>query len=232
MVLVLGDKAQTRCVTIRGQHPIDFGATGSGVGTFSAASSDNARGDAAVNGAGARHSGARAELISGLPSKNGSRCDVGNLETLRYTAIVYTWVNGTENCYNKRRQRAGLPTGSSSRDKEMVELKYWLHSLLKFALWLEGPIYIVTPGQIPAGHVQPARARGGPGRPAAQVTARALQGQHRGLAQHTVHDGSTGGNPASAGSRSPPPAGRSCPAACTQQLRRPSCCSHSRRGRP
>ncbi|KAE9295566.1 hypothetical protein PF008_g24233 [Phytophthora fragariae] len=33
MVLVLGDKAQTRCVTTR--HPIDLAATGSGAGTFS-----------------------------------------------------------------------------------------------------------------------------------------------------------------------------------------------------
>ncbi|KAL4110657.1 hypothetical protein PRIC1_002348 [Phytophthora ramorum] len=65
-----------------------------------------------------------AELISGLPSKDGSRCDVANLDTLRHAAIVYT-------------------------DKEMGELKYSMRSLLKFAPWLEGPIYIVTPGQIP-----------------------------------------------------------------------------------
>ncbi|KAG1695202.1 hypothetical protein DVH05_020582 [Phytophthora capsici] len=90
-----------------------------------------------------------AELISGQPSKDGSRCDVANLDTLRHAAIVYTWVNGTENCYNKRRERAGLPRGGSSRDKEMGELKYSLRSLIKFAPWLEGPIYIVTPGQIP-----------------------------------------------------------------------------------
>ncbi|RLN55732.1 hypothetical protein BBJ29_009871 [Phytophthora kernoviae] len=90
-----------------------------------------------------------AELISGLPSKDSSTCDVANLDTLRHAAIVYTWVNGTENCYNKRRERAGLPRGGSSRDKEMGELKYSLRSLLKFAPWLEGPIYIVTPGQIP-----------------------------------------------------------------------------------
>ncbi|CAI5733090.1 unnamed protein product [Hyaloperonospora brassicae] len=90
-----------------------------------------------------------AELISGMPSKNESRCDVANLDTLRHAAIVYTWVNGTETCYNTRRERAGLPPGGSSRDKEMGELKYSLRSLLKFAPWLEGPIYIVTPGQIP-----------------------------------------------------------------------------------
>uniref|UniRef100_A0AAV1VGV4 Exopolysaccharide phosphotransferase n=1 Tax=Peronospora matthiolae TaxID=2874970 RepID=A0AAV1VGV4_9STRA len=90
-----------------------------------------------------------AELISGTSSRDGSVCDVANLDTLRHAAIVYTWVNGTETCYNKRRERAGLPSGGSSRDKEMGELKYSLRSLLKFAPWLEGPIYIVTPGQIP-----------------------------------------------------------------------------------
>ncbi|CEG35164.1 RxLR-like protein [Plasmopara halstedii] len=90
-----------------------------------------------------------AELLSGLPSRDDSRCDVANLELLRRAAIVYTWVNGTESCYNKRRERAGLPHGGTSRDKEMGELKYSLRSLLKFAPWLEGPIYIVTPGQIP-----------------------------------------------------------------------------------
>lgn len=76
-------------------------------------------------------------------------CDVANLEELRHAAIVYTWVNGTERCYNERRARAGLPKGGSSRDKEMGELKYSIRSLLKFAPWLDGPIYIVTPGQIP-----------------------------------------------------------------------------------
>ncbi|DAZ98079.1 TPA: hypothetical protein N0F65_005241 [Lagenidium giganteum] len=78
-----------------------------------------------------------------------SVCEVANLEHLRKSAIVYTWVNGTERCYNKRREHAGLSPGGSSRDKEMGELKYSLRSLLKYAPWLEGPIYIVTPGQIP-----------------------------------------------------------------------------------
>ncbi|RQM12900.1 hypothetical protein KXD40_000189 [Peronospora effusa] len=82
-------------------------------------------------------------------SEENSRCDVARLDTLRHAAIVYTWVNGTENCYEKRRERAGLSAGGSSRDKEMDELKYSIRSLLKFAPWLEGPIYIVTPGQIP-----------------------------------------------------------------------------------
>ncbi|KAI9922816.1 hypothetical protein PsorP6_000333 [Peronosclerospora sorghi] len=89
------------------------------------------------------------ELISGTSSRKGSRCEVANLDTLRHVAIVYTWVNGTETCYNKRRERAGLPPGGSSRDKEIGELKYSLRSLLQFLPWLEGPIYIVTPGQIP-----------------------------------------------------------------------------------
>ncbi|TMW66199.1 hypothetical protein Poli38472_003964 [Pythium oligandrum] len=78
-----------------------------------------------------------------------NKCEIKNLEQLRKSAIVYTWVNGTERCYNTRRQRAGLPPGGSSRDKEMGELKYSIRSLMKFAPWLEGPIYIVTPGQIP-----------------------------------------------------------------------------------
>jgi hypothetical protein len=80
---------------------------------------------------------------------HGVACEIKNFEQLRRSAIVYTWVNGTERCYNARRQRAGLSPGGSSRDKEMGELKYSLRSLLKFAPWLEGPIYIVTPGQIP-----------------------------------------------------------------------------------
>lgn len=90
-----------------------------------------------------------ADLISGIPLINGSRCDVANLEKLRHSSIVYTWVNGSENCYNKRRERAGMLHGGTSRDKEMGELKYSLRSLLKYAPWLEGPIFIVTPGQIP-----------------------------------------------------------------------------------
>ncbi|KAJ0405302.1 hypothetical protein P43SY_001061 [Pythium insidiosum] len=80
---------------------------------------------------------------------HGVECEIKNFAQLRKSAIVYTWVNGTERCYNERRRRAGLPPGGSSRDKEMGELKYSLRSLLKFAPWLEGPIYIVTPGQIP-----------------------------------------------------------------------------------
>ncbi|GLD92702.1 hypothetical protein PINS_up001281 [Pythium insidiosum] len=80
---------------------------------------------------------------------HGVECEIKNFEQLRKSAIVYTWVNGTERCYNERRRRAGLTPGGSSRDKEMGELKYSLRSLLKFAPWLEGPIYIVTPGQIP-----------------------------------------------------------------------------------
>ncbi|KAE9006659.1 hypothetical protein PR003_g18054 [Phytophthora rubi] len=65
-----------------------------------------------------------AEVISGLPSKDDSRCDVANLETLRHTAIIYTWVKG-------------LPAGGSSRDKEMGEIKYSLRSLLK--------VVVITP---------------------------------------------------------------------------------------
>ncbi|KAE8902303.1 hypothetical protein PF003_g13990 [Phytophthora fragariae] len=108
-----------------------------------------------------------------------------NLETLRHTAIVCTWVNGTENCYNKRRQRARLPAGSSSRDKEMDELKYSLHLLLKFVPGLEGPIYIASDW---LGTSNPL-ARRGPGRPAVQLAAHAHQGQHRGLAQERVREG-------------------------------------------
>lgn len=76
-------------------------------------------------------------------------CQVANIEALRRAAIVYTWVNGSEACYNERRKRAGLSRGGSSRDKEMGELKYSIRSLLKFAPWLEGPIFIVTPGHVP-----------------------------------------------------------------------------------
>ncbi|CAH0480228.1 unnamed protein product [Peronospora belbahrii] len=91
------------------------------------------------------------ERISKVPSSSNdtTHCDVVNLETLRHVAIVYTWVNGTEKCYNTRRERAGLPPGGTSRDKEMGELKYSLRSLVKYAPWLVGPIYLVTPGQIP-----------------------------------------------------------------------------------
>ena len=93
--------------------------------------------------------GQMVDLISGTSPDENPRCDVAHLDTLRHAAIVYTWVNGTENCYSKRRERAGLSAGGSSRDKEMGELKYSIRSLLKFAPWLEGPLYIVTPGQIP-----------------------------------------------------------------------------------
>ncbi|TYZ62480.1 hypothetical protein PybrP1_001982 [[Pythium] brassicae (nom. inval.)] len=85
----------------------------------------------------------------GYAAVDGTACEIANFEVLSRVAIVYTWVNGSEPCYNARRQRAGLSPGGSSRDKEMGELKYSIRSLLKFAPWLTGPIYIVSPGQIP-----------------------------------------------------------------------------------
>lgn len=90
------------------------------------------------------------ELVSGgYADLSGADCEIANFAQLKKVAVVYTWVNGSEPCYNTRRRRAGLSPGGSSRDKEMGELKYSIRSLLKFAPWLEGPIYIVTPGQIP-----------------------------------------------------------------------------------
>ncbi|KDO23647.1 hypothetical protein SPRG_11095 [Saprolegnia parasitica CBS 223.65] len=89
------------------------------------------------------------EVVGAWSELSSEGCPVENLEQLRHSAIVYTWVNGNEPCYNKRRVQAGLSEGGSSRDKEIGELKYSLRSLLKFAPWLEGPIYIVSPGQIP-----------------------------------------------------------------------------------
>lgn len=90
------------------------------------------------------------EVVSGgFAQVSGSACEIANFAQLKKAAIVYTWVNGSESCYNARRARAGLSPGGSSRDKEMGELKYSIRSLLKYAPWLEGPIYIVTPGQIP-----------------------------------------------------------------------------------
>lgn len=93
---------------------------------------------------------ATVELASGgYAAVDGAACEVANLDVLRHVAVVYTWVNGSEPCYNTRRARAGLSPGGSSRDKEMGELKYSIRSLLKFAPWLEGPIIIVSPGQVP-----------------------------------------------------------------------------------
>ncbi|OQR97241.1 exopolysaccharide phosphotransferase [Achlya hypogyna] len=89
------------------------------------------------------------EVVGAWSELSPEGCPVEQLETLRHSAIVYTWVNGKEPCYNERRKAAGLSPGGNSRDKEMGELKYSLRSLLKFAPWLEGPIYIVSPGQIP-----------------------------------------------------------------------------------
>lgn len=90
------------------------------------------------------------ELVSGgYADISGADCEIANFAQLKKSAIVYTWVNGSEPCYNMRRKHAELSPGGSSRDKEMGELKYSIRSLLKFAPWLEGPIYIVTPGQIP-----------------------------------------------------------------------------------
>lgn len=89
------------------------------------------------------------DLAPALYTGADGGCEVANIEALRRATIVYTWVNGSEPCYNERRQRAGLPRGGTSRDKEMGELKYSIRSLLRFAPWLEGPIWIVTPGHIP-----------------------------------------------------------------------------------
>ncbi|OQS03144.1 paladin [Thraustotheca clavata] len=90
-----------------------------------------------------------AEVVGAWSELTEEGCPVEHLEQLRHSAIVYTWVNGNEPCYNTRRVKAGLPEGGTSRDKEIGELKYSIRSLLKFAPWLEGPIYIVSPGQIP-----------------------------------------------------------------------------------
>nr|CCA25614.1 exopolysaccharide phosphotransferase putative [Albugo laibachii Nc14] len=82
-----------------------------------------------------------------LESSDSFQCDIANYDNLRNSAIVYTWVNKSEFCYTKRRKDNHL---QPERGQEIGELKYSLRSLLKFASFLEGPIYIVTPGQIPS----------------------------------------------------------------------------------
>ncbi len=71
---------------------------------------------------------------------NRLNCNISNFEELKKAAIVYTWVNGTERCYNQQRHKADLSQGGSSRDKEIGELKYSLRSLIKYAPWLEASL--------------------------------------------------------------------------------------------
>ncbi|KAJ8507731.1 hypothetical protein ON010_g18938 [Phytophthora cinnamomi] len=80
-----------------------------------------------------------AELISGLPSKDGSHCDVANIDTLRHAAIVYT---------------AQVLAALAAQVRAVARGPH-LHRDAR-----------PDPGL--AGHDQPARARRRPGRPAAQ----------------------------------------------------------------
>merc|ERR1711920_49755 len=71
-----------------------------------------------------------------------------NYQSIKHMAIVYTWVNGTETCYQEKRKSAGGRIGGS-RDREVGELMHSLRTLEKFMPWHKGPIYIVTPGHVP-----------------------------------------------------------------------------------
>lgn len=82
-----------------------------------------------------------------LESSDSFECDIANYDSLRLSAIVYTWVNKSEVCYKKRREDNHL---RPERGQDFGELKYSLRSLHTFASFLDGPIFIVTPGQIPA----------------------------------------------------------------------------------
>ena len=69
--------------------------------------------------------------------------------------IVYTWVNGADPVWNKKRiQKAEevkniLPeANSANRFMDNSELKYSLRSVEQFASWINN-IYIVTDNQIP-----------------------------------------------------------------------------------
>ncbi len=77
------------------------------------------------------------EVVGMWMERSHEACTVDDIERLRHSAIVYTWVNGTEPCFNKRRKDAGLSAGGSSLDKEIGELRYSLRSLLHFAPWLD-----------------------------------------------------------------------------------------------
>ncbi|CZS97022.1 uncharacterized protein RCO7_02730 [Rhynchosporium graminicola] len=71
-------------------------------------------------------------------------------EWARNTSIVYTWVNGSEPEFRKRRTSdGGQITGGDSLDTDDDELLYSLRSIWKHIPWHTGKIYIVTQNQIP-----------------------------------------------------------------------------------
>jgi hypothetical protein len=78
------------------------------------------------------------------------KCRIRNYESLKRMSIVYTWVNGSQPCYQQMRQKYGGKSAvGGSRDREMGELKFSIRSMQKYMPWHEGNIYIVTPGHIP-----------------------------------------------------------------------------------
>jgi Stealth protein CR2, conserved region 2/Stealth protein CR3, conserved region 3 len=77
-------------------------------------------------------------------------------EAFRNTPIVYTWVDGSDRRYREQRssfcpspQKRAKCVGGA-RDRDNGELLYSLRSLEMFAPWLQGPVYIVSPGQRPS----------------------------------------------------------------------------------
>lgn len=66
---------------------------------------------------------------------------------LSQTAVVYTWVNGSDLAYRElRKQHGGAGTIGGARDRTIDELRYSIRSLVKYIPWLKGHIYIVAPG--------------------------------------------------------------------------------------
>lgn len=73
--------------------------------------------------------------------QHDAKCSIKNFETLRQSAIVFTWSNASVPCY-----RTG---GGSGGAHSTFDLKYAIRSLLVHVSWHTGPIYIVSPGHIP-----------------------------------------------------------------------------------
>lgn len=72
------------------------------------------------------------------------------MPALRHTSVVYTWVNGSDAAYRELRKKHGGPgVIGGARDRSIDELRYSIRSLVKYVPWLEGQIYIVSPGQTP-----------------------------------------------------------------------------------
>lgn len=100
------------------------------------------------------------------------QCQIKNFEQFRRMSIVYTWLNGSQPCYCKLREKiGGKKAVGGSRDREIGELRYSIRSLEKYMPWHIGSdLYRVTRSHSKlARHKQPEDQSDQPGRPVSRL---------------------------------------------------------------